>query len=661
VLGEDGAESVVLNETDWDVTPDQENPMEPPGFDEALLDLKTGDEKEFELSWPAEGQSIYAGKQARFQVKVNHIQAYEKAELTDEFAQTIGPDFNTLVDLKESIRDTLRERAKGQAENAYLEKDRSPSNSYVEEYISNFLEGDPIPGITYEYELFKAYLPGIGLDEVNTLARHWLAPDNRVVLVGVPDKAGLTKPTEEELARVFVDLQNIQYNPYEDTSKNEPLLAALPEAGKIVKETVYAQTGFTHWVLSNGVQVWIKPTDFKNNEIVFQAFSPGGTSLVNDKDFIPAITAASIVRDSGLGNFTKVELDKKLAGTKISLDTYIDDLFEGMNGSTVPKDLETLFQLIYLRFKPPKKNEEAYQAYYDRLRARFVNRASDPENVFWDTLHSIMGQDHIRYRPITPEVLNQMSLATSLAIYQDRFADASDFTFIFVGAFDLPAIKKYVLTYLANLPSLKRQEHWSDLKIEPPAGVVKKTISFGKSPDSRSEFVFHGKFKYSERDDYYLQAVAEILQTRLREKIREEEGGTYSVGVFPLIQKQPTAAYQIYIGFSCDPKRVDELNQTVLQEIEWLKTGLLDESYLIKFKEMQKRAFEKNERENSFWLDQLATSLRREEDPARILSEKEWLAKLTTADIQATARAYLDSRQYVQLVLYPEIDSAIKN
>ncbi len=539
-------------------------------------------------------------------------------------------------------------------EGAYLERENTPSSSYVAEYRRHFLDEETIPGIEYEYELFSTFVPDISLEEVNTIARRWLGDQNRVVLVSAPLKSDVKPPDEEKLRLVFDQVSRMVLSAYQDRVLEEPLITAIPTAGHIVEETLHKEIDLIRWVLSNGAEIYLKTTDFKKDEILFEAMSPGGHSLVRDELYIAAITAPTAVKDSGIGSFSRTELEKKLAGRVVELSPWISEVYEGLSGSASPRDLETLLQLVYLTFMNPRKDRETFVAYQERLRARFLNRLSDPEEVFWDTVRSTLQQNHFRSRPLTVEILDEMDLDLSFEIFRDRFSNAGDFTFILVGNFDIEKIKPLILTYIGGLPSSSRRESWNDLNIDPPDGIVQKSVRIGIEPRSQVTIVFSDSFNWSYEMDFHLQAMAEILDTRLREKVREEQSGTYGIWVYSTTQKYPDNEYTVYIGFGCDPDRVEELTKTVFEAIEWIRTGEIDEIYLTKEKEILRRSLEKSRKENGYWLNEIALALRRKEDPG-VLNRRERLIEQLDVDlIREAARRTLTQDEYIRVVLYPE-------
>jgi zinc protease len=537
---------------------------------------------------------------------------------------------------------------------AFTEREKKDSDVYVSEYIRNFLEGEPIPGIEYEYELFKRFVPEITLDEVNTIGQEWLTEDNRVIMVNAPEKEGLPIPTEEDLLAVMESVADMEIQPYEDTASDLPLMAEIPEAGKIAKTKVLDDYGITEWTLSNGARIILKPTDFKEDEIVFQAVSKGGTSLANDADFLAARTASQVISVGGVGEFSAVQLQKKLAGKVVNVRPVIGDWEEGLIGSASPKDVEILFQLIHLYFTAPRADATMFDVLKNQIKAALENRNANPMYVFYDTLGRILTQDHPRARSLTVEQLDEMNLKKSLQFYKDRFADASDFIFVFVGNLDLAVIEPLVTRYLASLPSLERQETWKDLGIHPPKGVVKKTVEKGVEPQSQAAIVFTGPFEYTQTNRIAIRAMGLVLETRLRNKIREDLGGTYDIMASPSYDKIPEPAYSVAIHFGTDPERVEELIEVIFQEIEKLKKGGATADELRDAKQAMYRDYETGIKQNRWVLTQLYFRYLEGEDLESLFEYSKFLENLTAEVIHEAAKAYLNTENYVQVILFPE-------
>jgi zinc protease len=539
-------------------------------------------------------------------------------------------------------------------ESVFEDRNKQNSRLFAEEYLRNFLEGEPIPGIALEYRMQQQFLPGILLEEINRLAGEWTTQDNRVVLITAPEKEGLDLPDEEKVAAVLEGRGGEDLTAYTEESLEQPLLADLPEAGEIVESRTMADLGITEWTLSNGAKVVLKPTDFKKDEVVFRAFSPGGTSLASDEDFIPASTAAQIIVSGGLGEFSALDLRKKLAGKAAFASAYISELEEGLRGSGSPKDLETLFQLIYLTFTAPRADETIFQVTKTRMKAMIENRAQSPELVYMEALQKIMGGNHPRRQPMTVETLAYFDLQKSLAFYRDRFADAGDFTFLFVGAIDPEVLKPLAMRYLASLPSLNREETWRDVGAEYPRGVIKKVVRKGLEPKSLVSIAFTGPFAYNAENRFAIRAVCEILQTRLRKILREDLSGTYGAGVRPSYRKYPDQEYSIAISFGTDPERVEELTQTVFAEIEKLKAEGPEADELKDVKEAELRDFETNIKNNGWLAVQLALVLSQGEDLRDLTQFAEVVNQTDPDAVREAAKIFFDTDNYVQVTLLPE-------
>ncbi len=537
---------------------------------------------------------------------------------------------------------------------AHAEREKTPSARYAAEYVRAFLEDEPIPGVEYEFEIHQRLVPTVSLREVNDVARAWLADRNRVILVDAPAKEGLTIPTEAELLAVFDLVDGKEIAPYEDTVTDAPLLAAVPTPAAIVNEERIEEIGVIDWRLENGVRVLLKPTDFQDDQVVFRATSPGGHSLAGDAQFFAAVTATAVVGQGGVGELSLVDLQKVLTGKAVRVQPTISQSSEGMSGAASPKDLATMFQLIYLYFTAPRADETAFGAFKQRLEASLANVGADPGSVFADTVSVTMSQHHHRARPLTAGLIEEMDLDASLGFYRDRFADAGDFTFVFVGNFDVDSIRPLVQTYLGGLPSTGREETWRDPSIDPPQGVIRKTVHRGVEPQSQTNIIFTGAVPYSRGSAYALQSMSQVLETWLRETLREELGGTYSVSVSGSVSRIPRERYRVNIAFGSAPERADELASVVFHHIDSLKTTGPSTDDVVKVQEAHRRARETNLRRNNYWVGQIVGRVIEGTDLREILRSGDLTEALDAATIQGAARRFFDLNNYLHAVLLPE-------
>jgi zinc protease len=535
-----------------------------------------------------------------------------------------------------------------------LEKENRESESRASEYQRNFLTGEPLPTAEDEYNLHKKFLPEITLAEVNKLAKEWFPDRNRMVIIEAPEKAGLTIPDQTKLAAVMKSAETKELKAYVDTVANATLLDSAPSAGKVVKTATKEAQGITEFELSNGVKVVLKPTSFKEDEILFRASSPGGTSLASDKDFIPADSAIQVVVAGGVGKFSAVDYRKIMAGKVANATPFIGEVSEGLTGGASRKDLETMFQLIYLRFTQPRADANAFNVQTTQMKASLANQNAVPAFSFEDALANARYQNHPRRRLDTVETINQWNLDKSMAFYKDRFADASDFTFVFVGSFDVSTIQPLIEKYLGSLPSIRRKESWKDVGARTPNDVVIKRVEKGVEPQSSSAIVFSGPFEYNQTNRVAIRAMSEILGRRLLETIREELSGTYTINAAPGYQRIPNAEYSIAITFGSSPDRTEALVKRVFDEIEKFKTEGPTDQQVTDQRETMLRDFERGSKENGYLLNQIMARYENNEDVAGVWMISDYYKKIDKAMIQDAAKKYLDTKRFVEVMLFPE-------
>jgi len=530
------------------------------------------------------------------------------------------------------------------------------SASRADEYTRNFLEGEALPTIWQELAFHRRFLPVITLSEVNALADAWFPDRNRLVIVSGPEAAGVVLPDQAQLAAVVRAASAKRLEAYVDKAGGRALMDAAPARGTIVKTTLRPEAGITEWTLSNGATVVLKPTKLKEDQILFRAAAPGGTSLASDADFIPARIAEAVVPAGGVGQLSAVLLDKLLAGKAVIVRPFIDELDEGMQGGSTPQDLETLFQLVYLRFTQPRADSTTFAAMQAQARGLLANRMASPDVAFNQALDAALSQDSARRQPETAATTEQWNLDKSLAFYKARFADASNFTFVFVGSFTPDVIRPLVETYIGSLPATGAHETWRDLGITPPVGIIERPIEKGIAPKSQVAIVFSGPFEYDDAHRLALRAMTLVLQSRLFDTIRQELGGTYSITTEPDTQKFPRPEYRVRIEWTCDPARTASLVQRVFDEIAFVRGTRFSSDQMALIRETLLREFERNSQDNGYFLNQIS---RRYEDGdaanvAAVDHMPDRIAALTGSMIQQAAQQYLNSGNYVKVTLMPE-------
>jgi zinc protease len=538
-------------------------------------------------------------------------------------------------------------------EKKFAEINKTESSWLINEFVSNYLQNEPIPGIENQYKLYKKYLPLISLEDINKYSGDLLVTDNRVVMVNVPEKPGVPVPNENELAAVLDKVSRENIPPYVDNASTGPLVKEIPKAGTIIGYSYDKPLGLVQWQLSNGITVYLKKTDFKNDEIVLSAYKDGGSSLVPDKDYLSAAHSVGLIHESGVGEFNEAQLQKFRMGKVLSVGPYIDHYGEGINGYSVTKDVETFFQLIYAYITSPRIDSSSFNSYIAKLTASLQNRANDPNSAFGDTLLTTVTNYHYRMRPLTLKLVDEIDMNKALAIFKNRFADADGFTYFFTGNLDTAKLKPLILTYLGGLPSLNKGEKWIDLKFTNPEGLVEKTVRKGIEPKSQVHISFMGDFDWSRKNEYNMISLMDVLNIRLREIIREDKSGTYGIGIWTDIYRIPTARYSTNIEFGCDPKRVEELTKAVFKVIDSIKTLGTTNETLAKVKETQKRQYEVNIKTNFYWLNTIMDYLKNKDNVAEIYDYPIWVDDLKMNDIKDNCAKYI-TNNYVKITLLPE-------
>ncbi|TCC99726.1 insulinase family protein [Pedobacter hiemivivus] len=541
------------------------------------------------------------------------------------------------------------------------ERDKKQSAQYANEYVRHFLHGEASPGIPKEAELIEAYLPTISLGHLNQMAQQHIVDSNRDVILIAPESAKSTLPDEATVNAWFSKYEQVAGSG-DDTDAQKlikklakmPLIASPPVKGKVISSTEIKELKITELKLSNGVRVILKPTTFKNDEIIFNAYSPGGTSIYPDVDYQSATNAAPLVTSGGLGDFSAEMLIQKLTGKSASVSPYIGERTEGISGYSNTHELETALQLIHLYFTEPRKDTAAFNAIMSRTRASLANPVLTPEKMFGDTLSAVLSNYSVRRKSAGLAELEQLSLDRAFEIYKDRFSDASDFTFVMVGNFDEKKIRPLLEQYLGSLPSAGRKEAARDLKIQIPAGKITKTLYSGSEDKATVQLVLSGDYQYSEENRYNMEAIKYILGLKLNDRLREQEGGVYSPSVSLTSSRRPRSRYAFSVGFGCSPANVEKLIASVWEEIAKLQSNGPSADDLAKFKAEQKVGTKNAMGTNAFWLSYLGSQFQEDSDPKQILHFDAVIDGMTTGKLKEAMNIYLNDKNYVRAVLIPE-------
>ncbi|MBF8301677.1 MAG: hypothetical protein HW394_2047 [Acidobacteria bacterium] len=432
-------------------------------------------------------------------------------------------------------------------------------------------------------------------------------------------------------------------------------MATLPVPGTVRARREIPEIGVTVLTLSNGVEVWLKPTDFRNDQIAFRAYARGGASLASPAEFLDASLSTSLVGVAGVGGFSPIDLGKVMAGRIASASPFMDNYTHGISGGSTPRDLETALQLVYLTFTAPNHDAAAFDLLKTRMAASLANQGQSPGAVFGERVRRLATLDHYSVRPMRTEDLGRIDADRMSAFYVDRFRNAADFTFFFVGTFTSDQITPLLTTYLASLPSTgKAESRGRDMGVHFPADVQRETVRKGQEPRSQTAIMFFADTGLDEFETHRLRAATSILQSRLRDVLREELGGTYSVGVV-YSDTSPQAGYgTTTVQFGSSPENAERLTNVVMAELDRFRREGPSESDVQVVKETEKRELETSVLQNGYWLNSLQAMHLLDRDPRRILQRAERTESLSIDNIHAVARKYFPPDRYTVVTLMPE-------
>ena len=555
----------------------------------------------------------------------------------------------------QSELDRARKNMLTQMEQIYNERTKTESSLYAEEYIRNFLTQEPIPGIEKEYEYYQKLLPQITLNDVNAVANVLKQNTNKLIALTGPDTKEKL-PTGDELLAKVDEIEKREVQQYEEKALASSLLPSLPKGGKIISSRKNAYLGTTELTLSNGVTVTIKPTDFKNDQLLMSAVRPGGKSNYGVKDKYNAEFAVSAVRSMGIGNFSPLDLQKMLAGKSANANVTLTGTTEGMNGSSSVKDAETMFQLMYLSFTSPRKDTALFNSYIQKNRSQLAMLGANPQLAFIDTLYKVMFKNN----PLAPvaipkaEYFNKIDIDRILQIYKERFGNAYGMHFTIVGSFKEEQLKPLIERYIGGLPSVNKKFTYVDNKVRPVKGKVNLNVYKGTEPKALSLVLFHGEAPFSEQLELKAQAISDILNIRIIEELREKIQGIYSGGISAQVEKVPYPNYTFVLQLPSGPEKVDTLLYAINKEIENLKKFGPSKENLYKVKQQWREQYKVNRKENGYWLSQLQGFKFPGADPRYFIDYEKYVNGLTPKGIQEAANLLFNDKNVITAILRPE-------
>lgn len=538
----------------------------------------------------------------------------------------------------------------------YNERKTTPSQQYVDEYVRNFLTGEAMPGLENENNYHKELVPGITLAEVSALPKQWMSNLSTFSLITAPQKADLKLPKDAELLAMTQKGFAQKVTAPTEAAAITSLLSKEPVAGKMTAQQAEEGLGATTYTFSNGVKVTLKTTDFKSDEIILTGTKKGGKSLYGVADKSNSQYAVPAAVAMGFGNFTPTQIEQAMSGKVAAVQMGLDDIEATVGGTSSVKDFESMLQLLHLRMTSPRKDEELFDAYRMKQKQQIQFLSASPQVSFLDTAFNVL----YKKNPLAPSPVpraadfDALKLDRSLAIFKEAFGNAAGYHFYLVGNVQpemaLPLLEKYI----GSLPATGTEPQFKDNGVRPIDGTHRLTFARGTEKQSLIIAMYHGNAAYSEDFSLRTQAVAEVLNIKVIETLREKLGGIYSGGFQAEVERDPYAHYQLLMYLPCGPENVDKLLTAANEEIEKLKTTPIDAKELDKVKSQWREKYRVGVKENKFWAEHLESVLSWNKDKQHVIQYEKWIESITPADVQQTAKTLFDGKNQFTAVLNPE-------
>ncbi|MBQ6790474.1 MAG: insulinase family protein [Paludibacteraceae bacterium] len=582
---------------------------------------------------PKEGRETEAYNDLLFQLEKMHRYGFTQSEL-----------------------DRVKSEKLNSMEKLFNERNTRQNITLARECIRHFEDGEPMPGIQWEYDFVQATLPLLSLDAVNNMAKA-LIHDNPTVAISGPQKEGVNLPAEETILASLAAQHDLAIEAPVEEAFDSELVKKAPRAGKIKSVERNEQLGVTEWKLANGVKVVFKTTDFKADEILMRGFSKGGLSQVKTEDLPSAQIATSVVELSGLGRFSATQLEKALSGKTVSVSPEISDTREQLLGSSSIKDFETMLQLTYLYFTGVRRDEKAYETLVAMMRNQLANRDKNPKTTFTDSIQMMSTNHSERTIIFDLNVLDRISLDKALEIFKARFANPADFTFIFVGNINAedPKVKELVCTWLGGLKT-KKCSHEEVIDHHETVALGKQKNYFSRQMETttasnRIQFTSYD-MPYSVANDLNMEIIGRILRTRYLESIREREGGSYGVGTYGYMIILPRPRAGLIMQFDTDPQKQARLMEIIYEEVQTIIDNGPLASDLQKEKESMIKDFAENLEQNTYWRQEMFMYYMYGLD--EISGYKEAVEAITAETVQSTLKQLVAAGNVFEVVMFPE-------
>lgn len=617
-----------------------------------------------ELTQKADPPFVFAGAGFSSYAKFHESFSVNGATGTQEVGKGIQAAMTEIERVKRyGFTDAELERAKKNTlstyERLWNNRDKTESAVYADEYIRHFTGEEPAPGIDAEFGYVKSMLPGITLQEVNALTDNYRNAQHLFSYVTGPEKdeKQLLPATESLLSMVTASrAADATIKPYEEKAIASTLLSGSPRSGKVTSVKKNTTLGTTELVLSNGVRVTLKPTDFKNDQILFSATRYGGLSGYGLEDKYSAENAAMMVGAMGYGEFSPTDMRKAMAGRSVALNPSISQYQAGFTGNSSKKDLETMFQLLHLAVLEPRRDSALFRSVINRNKAQVALLGANPQIAFVDTVYKVLYENNPLAPTAVPKAANfdKINLDRSLAIYKEQLGNMAGMQLVIVGSFEESQMIALLEKYVAGLPASGKAA-FVDNKVRPFSGVNDFSFKKGKEDKSLILGIYHGEVPYSETTALQLEGLSEVMNITIIEEMREKIQGIYGGGTQVELGKLPVGNYQFVLQLPCGPAKVDTLVATFKTQLEQLAQKGVDTGYIFKVKKAWVEQYRDDIKKNEFWLSSLQSINRGELSAERLMNAEKYYNAFSVNDVKKAASMLMKAKGRMLAIQMPEV------
>jgi zinc protease len=593
---------------------------------------------------------------------VRPLSVYTVGAMVDEHKITVG-FYHLMTEIQRSrthgfhqselhrAKDTLKKTF----DRDYQERDKTPSRRLTRLYSNHYLRGGHLLNIEYEYQLLNELLTIITLADVQTAIEQNLTDNNRVITLTAPEDSSIDIPSHQDMLSIIDDVRNTALEPYIEPHALDTLLPKMPKRVRVSKPRYDSKLDMYTWTLKNGARVYLKQTDFRNNEILFSAFRKGGLSTASDDIFNEARVVSQIVVESGLGQLDKTALDIYLSGKDVHLVADLRARSEHFTGNSTTGDVETLLQMMWLNFTAPRYDQQAFDTWKQKTETNIRNLQKSPDFNFSDEVFRVLYDNHLRATQLSVDDLSGLSYQNAFDFFKSRFSSANDFHFFFVGNIDRATLHRYIESYIAPLPNKRVSSRIVDRGIRFAQNSTRKHVIQGQDDKTTIRMMFTNDFRFNYMKNLKMSATMGILSDMLRENVREKISGVYFITASATVESEPFQQVAINISLGCSPDRVEEIITEIRYQINSLKNNDFPDKYIETYKESIRQRIERNTSTNRYWLDQIENMVMQNFTADDIINRSDTINNLTKNDIVETARKYFDFDKELIIILYPEV------